>query len=83
MLIYKYYNGEMYEWEVVETKKTYKGVKCAGLAWSCATSIPKPLGRLTPKDAIDYRKEILLTTIGMLTEKVNKATIEMEELKKL
>ena len=54
-----------------------------GLAWGCAASIPKSLGSLTPKDAIDYRKETLHATIGMLTEKVNQAILEMEELKKL
>jgi len=83
MKIYKVYDGKIQEWEVIETKKTYKGVKCAGLAWGCAASIPKSLGSLTPKDAIDYRKETLHATIGMLTEKVNQAILEMEELKKL
>ena len=83
MKIYKVYDGKIHEWEVVETKKTYKGVKCAGLAWGCATVIPKLLGKLTPKDAINYRKEMLLTTIRILTEKANQAILEMEELKKL
>jgi len=88
MKIYKVYKGwnkplDVHSLEVRETKKMYISDEFSDLAFGCLKRFEKEYCCLSPAEAIQERRNMLLTKKGGFEDKLAQCLSDIEELDKL